>query len=61
MGRKNTTSNRRIKVTRELYAMAQVAAQRASREGSDDRLALRVAGSRRVSRRMLKALKAQVV
>lgn len=59
MGRKNSTGNRRIRVTREVYAMAQVAAQRASYEGSDDRLALRVAGSRRVSQRMLKALKAQ--
>lgn len=59
MGRKNSTGNRRIRVTREVYAMAQVAAQRAAYEGSDDRLALRVAGSRRVSQRMLKALKAQ--
>lgn len=61
MGRKHTSGNRRIKVTRELYAMAQVAAQRAAYEGGDDRLALRVAGSRRISRRMLKALKAQAV
>lgn len=61
MGRKNSTGNRRVKVTRELYAMAQVAAQRAAYDGSDDRLAGRVAGSRRISRRMLKALRAQVV
>jgi len=33
MGRKNSTGNRRIRVTREVYAMAQVAAQRASYEG----------------------------
>lgn len=60
MARKNHSSGRRIRVTREVYALAALAAYRAG-ESDPDGLYLpnRVASSRRVSRRMLKALKAQ--
>lgn len=60
MARKNHGTNRRIKVNREVYALAALAAHRACDRHPDELyLPNRVAGSRRVSRRMLKALKAQ--
>lgn len=61
MPRRNSTSNRRVRVTREVFALAAVAAHRAAQQEQGEFLPDRVMGSRRISRRMLKALKAQVV
>lgn len=61
MARKNHTKGNRIKVTREVYALATLAAYRAdaSVEQGGDFLPGKVMGSRRISRRMLKALREQ--
>lgn len=61
MGRKNHKGSRHVKVTREVYALAVVASHRASLAGIEDGdfLPGRVFGSRRITPRMLKALRAQ--
>lgn len=61
MGRKNSGNGRRVRVTREVYALAVTAAHRAAEQEQEhpNYLPSRVFGSRRISRRMYKALKAQ--
>lgn len=61
MGRKNHGNGRNIKVTREVIAMAALAAYRADQHDPDAMLLPgRVFGSRRITGRMLKALRGQV-
>lgn len=54
MGRHNSTRSRNVKVTREVIAMANIAAYRAGITPETDR----VLRSRRITRRMLKGLRA---
>lgn len=61
MARKNRTGRKQVKVTREVFALAVVASQRAALAQDEQAAYLpgRVFGSRRITGRMLKALKAQ--
>ena len=61
MARKNHPKGNRINVTREIAALAMLATYRAdaAMEQGGDFLPGKVMGSRRISRRMLKALKEQ--
>ena len=63
MARKNHKSSRNVTVTREVFALAAVASQRAALAADPQAgyLAGKVFGSRRITRRMLKTLKAQAV
>lgn len=63
MPRRNSRTSKRVKVTPHVYAMASIVAQRA-RERQEEQvgfLAGRVLGSRVVTRRMVRALKAQMI
>lgn len=61
MARKNHRNSKRIVVTREVASLAALAMYRADarQEQGTDFLPGRVMGSRRISRRMLKALREQ--
>lgn len=61
MARKNRKGGNKVKVTREVFALAVVASHRAALRNQEDGNYLpgRVFGSRRITGRMLKALKAQ--
>jgi hypothetical protein len=63
MARKNHKSSRNVTVTREVYALAAIASQRAALDQDPEAgyLAGKVFGSRRITRNMLKALRSQAV
>ena len=61
MARKNHPKVRYVKVTREVVALAALAQQRMDAHDREFRLSARVMGSRRITGRMTRALRAQAI